>query len=85
VDDLHGTIIEEKIFHMAGARTPQQQTVHALEKAIREAGRPMQRNSYYERISKTLPEPPHLAAAEFKLFRPPAEESARYHISTRSR
>ena len=64
VDDLHGTIIEEKIFHMAGARTPQQQTVHALEKAIREAGRvPMQRNSYYERISKTLPEPPHLAAA----------------------
>ena len=64
VDDLHGTIIEEKIFHMAGARTPQQQTVHALEKAIREAGRvPMQRNSYYERISKALPEPPHLAAA----------------------
>ena len=64
VDDLHGTIIEEKIFHMAGARTPQQQTVHALEKAIREAGRvPMQRNSYYERISQTLPEPPHLAAA----------------------
>lgn len=51
VDDLHGTIIEEKIFHMAGAMTPQQQTVEALEKAIREAGRePMQRNSYYERI-----------------------------------
>lgn len=51
VDDLHGTIIEEKIFHMAGAITPQQQTVEALEKAIREAGRePMQRNSYYERI-----------------------------------
>jgi aminodeoxyfutalosine synthase len=64
VDDLHGTIIEEKIFHMAGARTPQQQTVQALEKAIREAGRvPMQRNSYYERISNTLPKPPHLAAA----------------------
>lgn len=54
VDDLHGTIIEEKIFHMAGAKTPQQQTVNALEKAIREAGRiPMQRNSYYERISGT--------------------------------
>jgi aminodeoxyfutalosine synthase len=64
VDDLHGTIIEEKIFHMAGARTPQQQTVEALEKAIREAGRiPMQRNSFYERISKTIPRPPHLAAA----------------------
>ncbi len=64
VDDLHGTIIEEKIFHMAGARTPQQQTVEALEKAIREAGRiPMQRNSFYERISNTLPRAPHLAAA----------------------
>ena len=64
VDDLHGTIIEEKIFHMAGARTPQQQTVEALEKAIREAGRiPMQRNSFYERISDTPPRAPHLAAA----------------------
>jgi aminodeoxyfutalosine synthase len=57
VDDLHGTIIEEKIFHMAGAQTPQQQTVNSLEKAIREAGRvPMQRNSFYERISGTQPE-----------------------------
>jgi aminodeoxyfutalosine synthase len=64
VDDLHGTIIEERIFHMAGARTPQQQTVEVLEKAIREAGRvPMQRNSFYERISSTMPQTPHLAAA----------------------
>ena len=52
VDDLHGTILEEKIFHMAGATTPQQQTVAALEHAIREAGRePMQRDSYYRHIS----------------------------------
>ncbi|MBA2744406.1 MAG: aminofutalosine synthase MqnE, partial [Chthoniobacterales bacterium] len=51
VDDLHGTIIEEKIFHMAGATTPQQQTVEALEKAICEAGRePMQRDSYYRHV-----------------------------------
>ncbi len=51
VDDLHGTIKEERIFHMAGATTPQEQTVAALERAIREAGRePMQRNTYYERI-----------------------------------
>jgi aminodeoxyfutalosine synthase len=64
VDDLHGTIIEEKIFHMAGARTPQQQTIEALEKAIREAGRiPMQRNSFYERMSASMPCTPHLAAA----------------------
>ena len=52
VDDLLGTIIEEKIFHMAGATTPQQQTVAALENAIREAGRvPMQRDSYYRHVS----------------------------------
>lgn len=51
VDDLHGTIIEEKIFHMAGALTPQQQTIANLEKAIVEAGRtPMQRDSFYRRI-----------------------------------
>ena len=56
VDDLHGTITEEKIFHMAGAKTPQEQTVAAMEKAIREAGRvPMQRNTMYERIASTTP------------------------------
>jgi aminodeoxyfutalosine synthase len=49
VDDLHGTIMQEKIFHMAGSQTPQGQTVLALERAIREAGRiPIQRNTYYE-------------------------------------
>src|SRR5881296_1406698 len=52
VDDLHGTILEEKIFHMAGATTPQQQSVAALEHTIREAGRePVQRDSYYRHIS----------------------------------
>jgi len=54
VDDLHGTIMEEHIFHMAGARTPQGQTVAALEKAIREAGRePVQRDSHYVRIERS--------------------------------
>jgi aminodeoxyfutalosine synthase len=52
VDDLHGTILEEKIFHMAGATTPQQQTVAALEHVIREAGRePVQRDSHYRHLS----------------------------------
>lgn len=51
VDDLHGTILEEKIFHMAGATTPQQQTAAALEHAIREAGRiPARRDSHYRHI-----------------------------------
>jgi aminodeoxyfutalosine synthase len=69
VDDLHGTILEEKIFHMAGATTPQQQTVAALEHAIREAGRePVQRDSYYHHI--TSPQngsKPTLQSAEAEL------------------
>jgi aminodeoxyfutalosine synthase len=39
---------------MAGATTPQQQTVAALEQAIREAGRePVQRDSHYRRIASS--------------------------------
>jgi aminodeoxyfutalosine synthase len=50
-DDLHGTIEEEKIFHMAGAQTPLGQTQGNLERAIREAGRePVQRNTFYEPV-----------------------------------
>jgi len=50
-DDLHGTIVEENIFHMAGAQTPQLQTEAEMIKAIRETGRiPVQRNTFYEAI-----------------------------------
>jgi len=50
-DDIHGTIIEEHIFHMAGATSPQLQTEAEMIKAIREAGRtPVQRNTFYEPI-----------------------------------
>ena len=53
VDDLHGTIQQEKIFHMAGSQTPQGQTKAKLEHAIREAGRiPMQRDTFYRRIDE---------------------------------
>jgi aminodeoxyfutalosine synthase len=65
VDDLHGTIMEEKIFHMAGATTPQQQSCAALEKAIREAGRePMQRDTWYRRIAPTWQQPGAASATE---------------------
>jgi aminodeoxyfutalosine synthase len=58
VDDLHGTIIDEKIFHMAGATTPTQQSVEGLTKAIKEAGRiPMQRDTWYRRIENTWHKP----------------------------
>jgi aminodeoxyfutalosine synthase len=50
-DDLHGTIIEEHIFHMAGATSPQSQTQAEMVKAIREAGRtPVQRDTFYQTI-----------------------------------
>ena len=62
-DDLHGTIVEEHIFHMAGAESPQLQTETDMVKAIREAGRtPVQRNTFYEPI-KILETP---AAFELK-------------------
>jgi len=70
-DDLHGTIIEEHIFHMAGATSPQLQTEAEMIKAIREAGRtPVQRNTFYEPI-KILENAP---AAEIK------ENSARSKV-----
>ena len=51
VDDLHGTIMEERIFEMAGGHGGQQQTREQLERAIREAGRiPVQRDSLYQPI-----------------------------------
>jgi aminodeoxyfutalosine synthase len=50
-DDLHGTIVEEHIFRMAGTKSPQMQAEQDLIKAIREAGRtPVQRNTFYEPI-----------------------------------
>ncbi len=50
-DDIHGTIIEEHIFRMAGSNVPQLQTETDMVKAIREAGRvPVQRNTFYEPV-----------------------------------
>jgi aminodeoxyfutalosine synthase len=39
VDDVDGTVQEEKIYHMAGADTPQAMTRNQLVRLIREAGR----------------------------------------------
>lgn len=50
-DDLHGTIVEEHIFRMAGSSAGQVQPEAALIRAIREAGRvPVQRNTFYEPV-----------------------------------
>ncbi len=57
-DDLHGTIGEEHIFHMAGASTPQLQTEKDMIQAIREAGlTPVQRNTFYEPVKVWEPTP----------------------------
>jgi aminodeoxyfutalosine synthase len=65
VDDLHGTIVEEKIFHMAGATTPQQQSIATLEHAIREAGRePVQRDSHYRHIRAQSTNGAHVPSVE---------------------
>ncbi len=50
-DDLHGTIQEEHIFHMAGSAAPQSQTESEMIKSILESGRiPVQRDTFYDRI-----------------------------------
>ncbi len=48
VDDLDGTVREERIYHMAGARTPQELTRAELIALIRRAGRvPVERDTLY--------------------------------------
>lgn len=49
VDDIDGTVSEEKITHSAGAETPESLTVSELVKLIKEAGRdPVERNTLYK-------------------------------------
>ncbi|MCP3977721.1 MAG: aminofutalosine synthase MqnE [bacterium] len=50
-DCLDGTVVEEKIVHMAGAKTPAGLSMDALLRLIREAGRdPVQRDSLYNEL-----------------------------------
>ncbi|HOS95274.1 MAG TPA: aminofutalosine synthase MqnE [Armatimonadota bacterium] len=51
VDDIDGTVVEEKITHAAGADTPQALTRADLEGLIREAGRePVERDTLYNEV-----------------------------------
>jgi aminodeoxyfutalosine synthase len=48
VDDVDGTVLEERIYHMAGATTPQALSEAQLHRMIRFAGRvPVERDSLY--------------------------------------
>ncbi|MEW6358269.1 MAG: aminofutalosine synthase MqnE [Planctomycetota bacterium] len=55
-DDVDGTVIEERITHAAGAKTPQRLTVEEMTRLILEAGRePVERNTIYQRIIRDGP------------------------------
>jgi aminodeoxyfutalosine synthase len=50
-DDIDGTVVEEKIYHDAGATTPQGMTRQELIRLIREAGQePFERDTLYQPV-----------------------------------
>ncbi len=52
-DDLDGTVIEEKIYHDAGATTPQGMRRSELTRLIKEAGRkPVERDTLYHPVTR---------------------------------
>jgi aminodeoxyfutalosine synthase len=52
VDDLDGTVQEERIYHMAGARTPEALTTGEISRLIRAAGRaPIERDTLYNVVA----------------------------------
>ena len=52
-DDLDGTVVHEKIYHEAGAETPQEITVGEIRRLIVEAGRvPIERDTLYRRVER---------------------------------
>ena len=54
-DDLDGTVVEEKIVHMAGAKTPIGMTRSDIEHLVREAGRePIERDTLYQPVNRTV-------------------------------
>jgi aminodeoxyfutalosine synthase len=53
-DDIDGTVVEEKIYHDAGARTAQVMRRAQLLRLIREAGRePLERDTLYRPVQRT--------------------------------
>jgi len=52
-DDIDGTVVHEKIYHEAGADTPQETTVAEIRRLISEAGRvPVERDTLYHRVER---------------------------------
>jgi aminodeoxyfutalosine synthase len=72
-NDLDGTVVEEKIYHDAGATTPEFMTRAELERLIRAAGRvPVERDTLYnpvDRVKFPMP-PPRVATGRSDGFVP---------------
>jgi aminodeoxyfutalosine synthase len=71
-NDLDGTVVEEKIYHDAGATTPEHLTRTELERLICAAGRvPVERDTLYNRVDREkMPFPPTAGAARADGFVP---------------
>lgn len=77
-NDLDGTVVEEKIYHDAGATTPEHLTRADLERLIRAAGRvPVERDTLYNRVDRSkMPLPASASPAPANGFIPAASLTA---------
>jgi aminodeoxyfutalosine synthase len=58
-DDLDGTVLQERIYHMAGSTTPQEMTTARIRGLITAAGRePYERDTFYRLIGESQPAAP---------------------------
>ena len=71
MDDLDGTVLEERIYHMAGSDVPQALSEKTLHELIRAAGRvPAERDSLYnvlkvhDLVTPLSPRPPSPEGAD---------------------
>lgn len=64
VNDMEGTVVREKIYHEAGAHTPQAMSLDEIIRLIRGAGKePAERDSFYNVIRTFGDDPPKVRAA----------------------
>jgi aminodeoxyfutalosine synthase len=67
-NDLDGTVVEEKIYHDAGARTAEFTPRAELERLIRAAGRiPVERDTLYRPVDRSKTPPPPAARPDVTL------------------
>jgi len=62
-NDIDGTVTWERIYHMAGARTPEEMTEERLQEVIREANRtPVERDAFYNPVGPSEARPQEVTA-----------------------